>query len=189
MRPVVSRALCRGNDTPMPFRPCQRVSLRRWRHDSSNSLHHGIPRANSDGRWHLGPSHAPLALLPLRNILRSLATSTISSSSLLLPLSLSALAIIANSKTPLLDPDHNPLLRYILDKSLYKQFCAGKTIDEVSRTVAQVKHIGFSGAILACAKETPNDGSQAPHDELASWTDSSLQTVRMAESGDFIALK
>ncbi|KAJ3475328.1 hypothetical protein NLG97_g9499 [Lecanicillium saksenae] len=96
------------------------------------------------------------------------------------------------------NPDHNPILRYALNKSLYEQFCAGQDADEVAETVARVKDIGFTGAILGYARETPTEMPQnriqpTPEDkadkDISDWLENSLETARLARAGDFVALK
>lgn len=144
-----------------------------------------------------GNKHHPLSVLPLAMILRSLFTSTVSSSPKLLAGSLCLLRILAHTKVKLLDPDHNRLLRYVLYQSIYKQFCAGKDADKVAKTVAQGKSIGFTGTILAYAKESPEHGqgsstetvSQNADREISEWLKNSLETVRLVTAGDFVALK
>lgn len=136
-------------------------------------------------------------------ILRSLCTSTVSSSPLLLAWSLRILAALAHSRNPLLGPEHNPLLRYLLKISLYTQFCAGENASEVRSTIAQLKAVGFTGVILAYAKESslevPADSPESTQQgeetqstidkEIVPWAQSTLETVRMAEPGDFVAFK
>lgn len=149
------------------------------------------------------PKHQPLSLLPLQMIIRSLVTSTVSSSPKLLTASLYVLNILAHSKLRFLNPDHNKVLRYILNASLYKQFCAGENATEVAATVRQVKDIGFTGAILAYAKETPSEpdpkdlgeldaekrAEQKANREISEWRENSLETVRLATAGDFVGFK
>lgn len=126
-------------------------------------------------------------------IIRSLCTSALSASPLLQP-SLGILAVIAESKTRLLNPDRNPLLRWLLDKTIYAQFCAGSNEAEVQETVARLKRIGFTGVVLCYAKEAP------PHDQdqetcaitdrqIDHWAHYTLETVRMTVPDDFVAVK
>ncbi|KAJ6788826.1 hypothetical protein PWT90_05929 [Aphanocladium album] len=131
-------------------------------------------------------------------ILRSLATSTVSSSPKLLAISLPVLRFLAYSNSRMFNPDHNPLLRYVLNKSLYEQFCAGQDANEVAETVARVKDIGFTGAILAYARESPteipkdklqDEPEEKANKDISEWLENSLQTVRLARAGDFVALK
>lgn len=143
---------------------------------------------------------APLAILPLTNVLRSLMTMTVSASPLLLPPSLAVMSILANTTNPLLNPDRNPLLRFFLKKTFYAQFCAGENPAEVRHTIASLKQIGFSGVILCYAKEvvlpassTINQSTTAVTENTAAevdpWAAGTLETVRLTPPGDFVALK
>ncbi|KAM7202230.1 FAD-linked oxidoreductase-like protein [Rhypophila sp. PSN 637] len=148
---------------------------------------------------------APLSVLPLTNILRSLMTTTVSSSPILLPPSLTVMSLLAHTNNPLLNPDRNPLLRYALKKTFYAQFCAGENATEVKQTVAELKTIGFSGVILGYAKEvvmtnkdqaaaslepnsTPSEESTIQN-EIEPWAKGTIETVKLASKGDFVALK
>ncbi len=147
---------------------------------------------------------APLSVLPLATVLRSLATTTISSSPLLLPPSLAIMSLLANTSSPFLNPDRNPILRFILKKTFYSQFCAGEGAAEVRQSIEGLKQIGFSGVILGYAKEvvlseeqTRNlssceEGAAAEEciqSEVIPWTAGTMETVRLAAPGDFVALK
>ena len=149
-------------------------------------------------------SGAPLSMLPLSMIIRSLATTTVSSSPFLLPPSLHLMTILAHATSPFLNPDPNPLLRYFLKKSFYAQFCAGENGHEVTKTVDKLKHIGFTGVILGYAREVVLTEEQARSlgngkigeetqdcidNEIAPWAEGTLETVRLAKRGDFVALK
>ncbi|KAK1726515.1 hypothetical protein CaCOL14_012216 [Colletotrichum acutatum] len=151
----------------------------------------------------MGPP-APLSILPLHVIVRSLLTSTISSSPILLPPSLWLMSVLAHTTNPLLNPDKNPLLRFVLKNTFYAQFCAGETPAEVGRTVKGLKDIGFSGVILGYAKEVVLVDAQKKklgacskgkiaeeciRDEIIPWARGTLETVQLAEPGDFVALK
>jgi proline dehydrogenase len=148
---------------------------------------------------------APLAVLPLTSVLRTLMTTTVSSSKLLLPPSLSIMSVLANSHSPALNPDRNPLLRFILKKTFYAQFCAGENAAEVRHTIASLKKIGFSGVILGYAKEVVLTDAQTRdltsngihsaaaqeciNTEIKPWADGTMATVTLASPGDFVALK
>lgn len=150
------------------------------------------------------PSRAPLSVLPLAMIIRSLGTTTVSSSPVLLNPSLHLMAALAHSRNPLLSPDRNPLLRYFLKKTFYAQFCAGENPIEVRQTIDGLKQIGFTGVILGYAKEVVLSEAQARdlasgkagqeteeciRNEIEPWTQGTLETVRLAQPGDFVALK
>ncbi|KAI1497012.1 proline dehydrogenase [Biscogniauxia marginata] len=147
---------------------------------------------------------APLSVLPLPTVLRTLATTTISSSPILLPPSLAVMSILAHSDHFLFNPDKNPLLRWFLKKTFYAQFCAGENAVEVRRTVDGLKQIGFTGVIMGYAKEVVlsksqerdlsscgegSDAEECIRNEIIPWANGTLETVRLAQPGDFVALK
>lgn len=145
----------------------------------------------------------PLSVLPLSMILRSLATNTVSSSPILLPPSLRIMAALAHTSNPILSPDRNPVLRWFLKRTFYAQFCAGENALEVKRTIQNLRGIGFTGVILAYAKEVVLSKEQlaaAPgaegqeteevvRNEIAPWAEGTLETVRLATQGDYVGLK
>ncbi|CEJ94297.1 hypothetical protein VHEMI09837 [[Torrubiella] hemipterigena] len=150
------------------------------------------------------PRNAPLSVLPLSMIVRSFATTVVSSSPTLLPPSLVIMNMLAHTTNPLFNPDKNPILRYFLKKTFYAQFCAGEDAAEVRHTIAKLKNIGFTGVILGYAKEVvlPEDEAQnlvgeaalteTKRDiegEITPWADGTLTTVGLAEPGDYVALK
>lgn len=117
------------------------------------------------------------------------------------------LSILANSSSSLLNPDRNPLLRFLLKKTFYAQFCAGETPAEVKKTAAQLESMGYKGVILAYGKEIvlekgekleilKSDASTVrsmadgtAKEEVQSWKEGTLKTIDMTKSGDFMALK
>ena len=111
---------------------------------------------------------------------------------------------LAHAQSPILSPDTNPLLRYFLKKTFYRQFCAGENAAEVKQTVDGLKSIGFKGVILGYAREVVLDEKQAGNlescgendtaeacirNEITPWAQGTLQTVRLASPGDFVAIK
>ncbi|KAH6651668.1 proline dehydrogenase-like protein [Truncatella angustata] len=147
---------------------------------------------------------APLSVLPLPTVLRTLATTTISSSPLLLPPSLMAMNVLAHTQNPILNPDKNPVLGWFLKKTFYAQFCAGENAPEVRRTVDGLRKIGFTGVILGYAKEvvlsksqtenltacdTGADKDECVQHEISPWASGTMETVRLAQQGDFVSLK
>lgn len=147
----------------------------------------------------------PLSILPLQTILRSLAVTTLSSSPLLLPPSLATMSLLAHTTSPVLNPDHNPLLRGLIKRTFYAQFCAGETPSEVRATIASLKGLGFSGVILGYAREVVLTEAQTKElascglegevaeecvqSEVLPWKEGTLETVRLASEGDYVALK
>jgi proline dehydrogenase len=143
----------------------------------------------------------PLAVLPLAAIVRSLLVTSISSSKLMLPPSLWAMSALAHTKSPLLSPDHNPLLRALIKRTFYAQFCAGESRQEVRRTISALKDVGFTGVVLGYAKEVVLDETgvadlaAAREDagcvdtQVRPWAEGTMETVVLAQPGDFVALK
>ncbi|RFU32702.1 hypothetical protein B7463_g3613, partial [Scytalidium lignicola] len=142
-----------------------------------------------------------LSILPLSAIIRSLAVTTISSSPILLPPSLAVMSLLANSKSSILSPDSNPLLRFFLKKTFYRQFCAGENAAEVQRTINYLKDLGFKGVILGYAREVVmdeneqdglkvhNDSESSIQNEIIPWANGTMETVKLANPEDFVALK
>ncbi|CAK7202876.1 proline dehydrogenase [Sporothrix eucalyptigena] len=144
-----------------------------------------------------------LSVLPLTSVLRSLMTTTVSSSPLLLGPSMAIMTALAHSTNPLLNPDRNFFLRFLLKKTFYAQFCAGENEREVRQTIDGLKAVGFRGVILGYAKEVvlkdkekknlasfdASARQEATAKEIRAWAEGTLETVRLAAAGDFVALK
>lgn len=72
---------------------------------------------------------------------------------------------------------------------------------EVARSMADVKRTGYQGVILGYAKEAvlenvegeihSGDGKYGPscYKMIEDWKEGTLETLRMLEPGDFLALK
>ncbi|KAL6238859.1 hypothetical protein BDW75DRAFT_200474 [Aspergillus navahoensis] len=142
------------------------------------------------------PLASPLAKLPLSSVLRSLLILSISSSSILLKPCIYTLSALAHPRTTLLDVAKNPLLNLLVKHTIYKQFNAGENKLEVQRSINAIKQLGYRGVLLGYAREVlvgesktdPRD-EQASRQEIQMWLDGTLQTVDMAQEGDFVALK
>ena len=91
-----------------------------------------------------------------------------------------------------------------MKKTFYAQFCAGETPSEVKKTVGELKSMGYSGAILGYGREVvmdendtkdldQNGGCEAEQlchqEQVSEWEYGTLETVRIAQAGDFVALK
>lgn len=115
------------------------------------------------------------------------------------------MSMLAHTTNPILNPDRNPLLKQLIKKTFYAQFCAGETGPEVKATMARLRDIGFSGVILGYAREVVLTQDQLKslatngmdsataqeciQNEVIPWTKGTLETVRLAEPGDYVALK
>ena len=146
------------------------------------------------------PSKPPLSLLPLKTLIRSYLINILSSTPILLIPSLRIMTLLAHSESPFLNPDRNPILRFLLKRTFYANFCAGETRSEIQKTVHGLKEIGFTGVILAYAKEIV---VQKDHDmsrcknvdytetvaEVQAWKEGNLRTIGLTTSGEFVGLK
>ena len=143
---------------------------------------------------------APLSVLPLKVLLRSLLVNTVSCSKPLLLPSMFFLSVLASSQSRLLNPDKNAVLRYVIKRLFYAQFCAGENRAEVGATISELKELGYSGVILNYAREAVAEEShggvaaKAPVEEeslkeVTPWAEGTMETITMAQPGDFVALK
>lgn len=164
------------------------------REDSMDDQSATIPRLHS----------RPLRIFPFSMIARSYLVTSISSSTWLLPPSLALMNFLAHTNIQLLNPDKNPLLKYVIKNTFYKQFCAGETPTEVTKTMDGLKEIGFCGVILGYAREAviSVDEQQASlkkdvsgcteeqlREEITPWMNGNMQTIRLANPGDYVAIK
>lgn len=115
------------------------------------------------------------------------------------------MSLLAHTTSPILNPDHNPLLRSLIKSTFYAQFCAGENPAEVRSTIAELKGLGFSGVILGYAREVVLTEAQTKElascglegdvaeecvrSEVLPWKEGTLETVRLASEGDYVALK
>ncbi|KAK1538306.1 hypothetical protein CPAR01_08419 [Colletotrichum paranaense] len=149
----------------------------------------------------------PHSKLPLKILLRSLLVATTSSHRILLGPSLAILKFLNDShRTWVFDVQRNPLLHAILKKTMYNHFCAGENRHEVTSTIAEIKRMGFRGAILTYAREIVVDNtteeesgrglkemdsaSEIESDAgIDAWREGVLETADMLSEGDILALK
>ncbi|KGO39295.1 Proline oxidase [Penicillium expansum] len=144
-----------------------------------------------------------MARIPTRLLLRSLFLTSLMTSKLFLRPALAVMGVLATSKSPLLNPDRNLPLNKFLRWTVYNHFCAGVNRKEVSKTVADIKKIGYQGVILGYSKEivldqderlsTDNSGTSQYSDKcyqmIEEWKEGTLETLRMVGPGDFLAVK
>ncbi|KAL9001051.1 MAG: hypothetical protein Q9169_000535 [Polycauliona sp. 2 TL-2023] len=162
-----------------------------------------IPRVLYIRRWDphalrplTTPTPSPLSLLALPTLIRSYLISAVSAAPILLTPSLRILSLLAHSKSPFLQVEHNRILHYIIKKTIYAQFCAGETPSEVQRTANELKKTGYQGIVLNYAKElvfdkgAPVKQNQVEEAEaIRDWRQGLLKTVRLVTRGDYAALK
>jgi pyrroline-5-carboxylate reductase len=152
----------------------------------------------------------PLSVMPTNMLLRSLFIATVSSNKMLLLPALRLLSFFAKpNRSFIFDVDRNPVLKAILKRTLYNQFCAGETEKETRACVNQLKDLGFKGVILTFAKETVFDSKakQSQHvssttakfhemeaavaddTDIEAWRVGTLKTVDLISEGDILAIK
>ncbi|KAK1655439.1 proline oxidase [Colletotrichum phormii] len=149
----------------------------------------------------------PHSKLPLKILLRSLLVATISSHQILLGPSLAILKFLNGShRSRIFDVQRNPLLHTILKKTMYNHFCAGENRQEVTSTIAEIKRMGFRGAILTYAREivvdntTEEESGRGLREKYSvseigfdagidAWREGVLETADMLSGGDILALK
>lgn len=145
-----------------------------------------------------------MSILPLTSLIRSYFITSISSYPILLRPSLAVLGILAHAKNPLLNPDSNPLLRSLLKRTFYAQFCAGETPAEVRYSIEELKRLGYKGVILGHAKEVVMSKAEAEAfdsstdceeqdrctaEDIATWKANTIATIDLAQKDDFVGLK
>ncbi|KAI2746026.1 hypothetical protein DTO013E5_21 [Penicillium roqueforti] len=144
-----------------------------------------------------------MARIPTKLLLRSLLLTSLMTSKLFLQPALAVMGVLTTSKSPLLNPDQNLLLNKFLRWTVYNHFCAGVNRKEVSKTVADIKKMGYQGVILGYSKEivldheeklsTDEYGKSQYSDKcyqmIDEWKEGTLETLRMVGPGDFLAVK
>jgi hypothetical protein len=152
----------------------------------------------------------PLSVMPTKMLLRSLFIATVSSNKFLLLPSLQLLSFFSKpNRNFLFNVDRNPVLKAILKRTLYNQFCAGETELETRACVQQLKDLGFKGVILTYAKEMVFDNksksanhhsstSEKYHEmqaavsndtDIEAWRVGTLKTADLISEGDILAIK
>ena len=139
-----------------------------------------------------------LQRMPTSSLVRSLVLGTMFVSPTLVRLALIAMDRIANSKSLLLSPERNGLIRYVVKRLIYDHFCAGANKCEIGKTKNAIKAMGFSGIVLCYGREIQitkyselrSTGRETgPDKEITEWRDGTLETVDMVGEGDWIGIK
>ncbi|KAL5041003.1 hypothetical protein BDW71DRAFT_201722 [Aspergillus fruticulosus] len=172
-----------------------RVVYTRFRRSSSSSTtHHGFQHRSARA------VKSPLAVLPTKSLVYSVLFTSVISSPLLKPC-LGLLKYVIDSKTSLIHPSRNPLMRYLLRTTIYNHFCAGENETEVRRSVQRMKSLGYKGVTLGYAREsvaqidvknpaTPEAAKQEAIDRaLDEWKEGNLRTLGMIGAGDCMNVK
>ncbi|KAL2847189.1 FAD-linked oxidoreductase-like protein [Aspergillus pseudoustus] len=162
---------------------------------SSSPTPHGLLLQSTAGKG------SPLAVLPTKSLIYSVLFTSVISSPLLKP-SLGLLKYVIDSKSSVIHPSRNPVMRYILRKTIYNHFCAGENDVQVRRSVQKMKSMGFKGVILGYARESvanmddvkhlpdsSNIKQEALDRAVDEWKDGNLRTLKMIGKGDYMNVK
>ncbi|KAI9670251.1 MAG: proline dehydrogenase [Alyxoria varia] len=103
---------------------------------------------------------------------------------------MSMLNTILGAKSRFFNVDKNPILKWVLTKSFYSQFCAGEQDIEVRKTLDSLKSQGFAGVILEYGAEViAEDTADYSRDNIGSWRRGILETINMTQEGDCVGFK
>jgi nicotinamidase-related amidase len=97
-----------------------------------------------------------------------------------------------DSKSAVMSPDRNPVLRWLFKRTFYAQFCAGENKHEVQHTADRLKQMGYCGVILEYALEVLEGDIPTPEEtaqEIEVFRKGMRETIEMARPGDYIGLK
>lgn len=142
-----------------------------------------------------------LSHLPTSSLVRSILLGTFFSSPVLFRLGFPFLRLIATSKSRILNPDKNLLLRAIIRPLIYDQFCAGVNKDQVQSKIASTTAIGFSGVILGAGREVelhnPDQDATSMGEQsfvefnpdIEEWRQRNVETLSMLGPGNFFSMK
>jgi proline dehydrogenase len=137
-----------------------------------------------------------LSRLSTWRLLRGIAVGIFLTKPVLLKPGMAIVRTVANSKSLLLNPDINPLLRVVLKPLIYDHFCAGTSRREIQKTISDVQKMGFAGVILCYAKEVALDhdnralGSHGKRAvEIQKWLDGNMETLDMTGPGNWLGIK
>lgn len=137
------------------------------------------------------------SVVPTSTLLRSLLITTVSGHRFLRVPSLSLLLLFSKAKGWLFSVDRNPVVHWVLKRTLYDHFCAGEKENQVRETIQQLKDTGLRGVILTHARESSRDAhalakvteGEAFCELLHAWKEDVLKTVDLIDDGDFLAIK
>lgn len=115
-----------------------------------------------------------------------------SSSPILLGACFAILKKMLDSKSVLMSPEKNALLKWLFKHTFYAQFCAGENIQEVRRTTEGLKSMGYTGVVLEYALEVLQGERPTATEielEIEVFRKGMHETIEMARPGDFIGMK
>lgn len=114
------------------------------------------------------------------------------------------LNLVTRTKLAILDADRNPIIKYVLGRTVYDQFCAGETPAQINRTIQNLRDRGFAGAVLGYAKEvvladdeavgmnslvTKTGETTRDIMEINTWKNNQIKTINLAGRGNVVNVK
>ncbi|KAI5780056.1 proline oxidase [Geopyxis carbonaria] len=127
----------------------------------------------------------PLGRLPAASLVRALLLHSVTANPTLLKMGTKVLMSQVGNM------ERGPV-KWVVDASFYAQFCAGSTEAQVRATVASLRSLGFSGAILNYAREVSLSDTPSAHTQsaqISQWLDGTLKTISYSDAGSYIAIK
>ncbi|KAK7697292.1 hypothetical protein SLS64_013680 [Diaporthe eres] len=138
----------------------------------------------------------PLRRLSTPDVYRTIMLSQIFRSPVLSRFCLGILERLANSRSPVFDPDRNRVLNYVLRIFIYNHFCAGTETPEIKCAIKRIKSMGVAGVILNYAREiVAHDLAESDTtmdisaQQIQAWLDGNLKTLSCLDKGDYIGIK
>ena len=195
---------------PLPVFVCPRLTaVRTIKYGRMNSTYVALPRKGEEndvlnrrlsmGKQANDPILSGLERVPTSAIVRSLFLGLLLSSPTLSRIGFKLLGKMTYSRSTLLNPDANPVLRAIVKPLFYDQFCAGTNRKEVFKTRDSIRRLGYAGVILCYGKEIQMSRSNELQStggkyanqalEIEQWKIGNLKTLGMVAEGDWIGLK
>jgi hypothetical protein len=136
--------------------------------------------------------------MPTPILLRTLIAYSFMTSPVLLSACLPIMDKLSTTKIWILNPDKNPILNRIVRLLFYNHFTAGENAIEVKRTLASLRKMGYTGFILAYAKEIAaaehtdksiGNENEATKMQIEGWKGGNLETLGMLGPDDFLGIK
>jgi proline dehydrogenase len=159
------------------------------RKQHNSTLSTSKPQDSSSSNTHGNLSRRTLQAIPTTTLVRSLVVLSATA----LPAKLLAFLIRMTKKHINIIESVGPL-RWIFRRMLYDNFCIGFRKDEISTKIRELRRIGFTGIVLANAREAQpiadtTIGSVIGDAQCEEWFENNLESVQQAEPGDYVGLR
>lgn len=140
----------------------------------------------------------PLSVMPTPILLRTLMAYSFMTFPLFFKTCLPLMDTLSTTKFWAFNPDKNPVLNRIVRLLFYNHFTAGSNASEVKSTLASLRKMGYTGFILAYAKEIAaaehadksiGNENEATRKQIEGWKVGNLETLGMLGPDDFLGIK